>query len=73
MKEILLSEASGNCCKTVQELFNEWLCSAKHRVKESTLANYRLKADKHILSVFGSREISSVSSDDIYAFIDNKQ
>lgn len=73
MKEILLSEASGNCCKTVQELFNEWLCSAKHRVKESTLANYRLKADKHILPAFGSHNISSVSSEDIYAFIDNKQ
>lgn len=73
MKEILMSEASGTCCKTVQELFNEWLCSAKHRVKESTLANYRLKADNHILPVFGSQKVSSISSNDIYAFIDNKQ
>ena len=73
MKEILMSESSDNCSKTVQELFNEWLCSAKHRVKESTLANYRLKADKHILPFFGSQRITSVSSDNIYAFIDNKQ
>ena len=73
MKEILMSESSDSCSNTVQELFNEWLCSAKHRVKESTLANYRLKADKHILPFFGSQRITSVSSDNIYAFIDNKQ
>ena len=73
MKEIRRSEASNTCCKTVQELFSEWLCLAKHRVKESTLSNYRLKADKHILPVFGSRNVSAVSSQDIYSFIENKQ
>ena len=58
---------------TVQVLYNEWLCSAKHRVKESTLANYRLKANNHILPVFGSQKISSITTNDIYVFIDNKQ
>ena len=49
------------------------MCIAKHRVKESSLSNYRLKADKHILPAFGSMKISAVSSEDIYAFIENKQ
>lgn len=73
MKEIRKGQFSYDGCMTVQEIFNEWLCSAKHRVKESTLSNYRLKANKHILPVFGFKKISAVSSEDIYSFIENKQ
>ena len=73
MKEIRMSETSDHCCKTVQEVFDEWICSAKHRVKESTLSNYKLKGNKHILPIFGSLRISDVSSEEIYSFIEKKQ
>lgn len=34
---------------TLSQLYDEWICSNLHRIKESTAANYKLKADKHIL------------------------
>lgn len=62
-----------DCGKTVSELFTEWHRSILHRVKESTAANYTMKADKHILPIFGGKSISTVVSDDIYKFISEKQ
>ena len=44
-----------------------------HRIKESTTANYKLKADKHILPEFGYRLISEIVPSDIYSFIRKKQ
>lgn len=44
-------KASGRL--TVKELFEEWLSAVKIRDKASTFANYRMKADKHILPQFG--------------------
>lgn len=38
---------------TVKELFEGWLSAVRLKVKESTYANYRMKADKHILPEFG--------------------
>ena len=38
---------------TVKALLNEWLNAITNRVKPSTLANYRLKVDKHLLPEFG--------------------
>ena len=38
---------------TVKALFEEWMSAVKLRVKESTFANYRMKADRHILPEFG--------------------
>ncbi len=73
ISEIRKNESSHTCSINFQSLLEEWMCIAKHRVKESSLSNYRLKADKHILPSFGSMEISAVSSKDIYAFIENKQ
>jgi len=61
------------CSKTIAELFNEWHGSILHRVKESTAANYSMKADKHILPVFGNKTVSSIAQEDIYAFISAKQ
>ncbi len=63
----------GKCLKTISELFNEWHCSILHRVKESTAANYTMKADKHILPVFGNKTVSAIVQEDIYAFISAKQ
>ena len=57
---------------TVGELAAEWLLSVQHHIKESTLANYRLKLVKHILPCFGNLCIFSVGSKDIYAFINSK-
>lgn len=62
-----------NSTITVVQLFNEWFQSIIHRVKESTAANYQLKANKHILPEFGSCQISSVTPSVIYDFIRKKQ
>lgn len=43
------------------------------RQKESTSANYAMKAEKHILPIFGNKAVSSIVPDDIYAFISLKQ
>lgn len=63
----------GNCALTLSELFSEWHRSILHRVKESTAANYTMKADKHILPKFGDQAVSSITSDHIYSFISDKQ
>ena len=61
------------CSLTVTELFNEWHHSILHRVKESTAANYLMKADKHILPAFGNKAVSSVTANNVYDFIAEKQ
>ena len=63
----------GCCNLTVAELFFEWYRSILHRVKESTAANYTMKADKHILPAFGDRVVSSITANHIYGFIADKQ
>ena len=62
-----------SCSKTMLELFSEWHHSILHRVKESTAANYVMKAEKHILPSFGTKFLSSIAADDVYAFISEKQ
>ena len=74
MEEIRLnSRPSGICCKTLRTIFEEWFSMTKHRIKASTAANYTMKADKHILPIFGEKLISDIMQDDVYAFIDEKQ
>ena len=74
MEEIRLnSRPSGICNKTLCTIFEEWFSSVKHRIKESTAANYIMKADKHILPIFGKKPISDIKQDDVYAFIADKQ
>ena len=63
----------GYCTLTVAELFSEWHRSILHRVKESTAANYTMKADKHILPAFGDMPVSTLTADSIYDFIAEKQ
>lgn len=58
---------------TVTQLFREWHKSIKHKVKESTAANYYLKANKHILPAFGNESEESIEDTEIYAFIESKQ
>ncbi|MCM1220269.1 MAG: site-specific integrase [Lachnospiraceae bacterium] len=57
---------------TVKDLFEEWLSAVRLRVKESTYANYRMKADKHILSAFGGLRYERLTVQMIHSFIENK-
>lgn len=57
---------------TVKELFEEWLNSVQFRVKASTLANYRMKVDKHILPEFGGIRYEILTARNVYKFIQNK-
>ena len=63
----------SNCSLTVTQLFSEWHMRIKHKVKESTAANYYLKANKHILPAFGNESAESIEDTEIYAFIESKQ
>lgn len=63
----------GYCSLTMTTLFGEWYHSILHRVKRSTSANYTMKADKHILPVFGDKIVSSITANDVYNFISVKQ
>ena len=74
MEEILqISRPSGLCSKPFRTIFEEWFSSAKHRIKESTAANYSMKAEKHILPIFGEDPMSSTTQDDVCAFIADKR
>lgn len=60
-------------CKTFSEVFDEWFQSISIRVKDSTLENYVLKAEKHILSVYANDDITDIKQSNIYQFIRKKQ
>lgn len=60
------------CNKLFIEIYDEWLRSIRHKTKESTIANYIMKARKHLLPIFGDRMVISISQDDVYTFIENK-
>ena len=62
-----------HCPKTIKELFQEWQHSSQHRVKESTAANYAMKANKHILPAFGDKQAEMLSQDEVYDFIEEKR
>lgn len=57
---------------TVKTLLNEWLNAIKNRVKPSTLANYRLKVEKHLLPEFGGMRYDRLSADMVHQFIQKK-
>ena len=78
-------EAEGNMMKangpyssgiltkmTVRELCIEWLKVCEFRVKISTLANYRMKIDKHILPCFGNMSCGMITSKEAYRFMSEK-
>ena len=73
MTEIRRKSQNGCCFLSITQLFNEWMRSIKHQVKESTAANYFLKAQKHILPVFGKMQVEALESADVYSFIELKQ
>lgn len=63
----------SECSRTVSELYEEFYQSIRHRVKDSTAANYEMKAVKHIIPAFGKKRIDAVSDIDIYEFMETKQ
>lgn len=65
--------SQGTCPLTMTDLFSEWYRSILHRVKESTAANYTMKADKHILPAFGNLLVGDITATHIYSFITDKQ
>ena len=67
------NQPQGYCCLTMRELFSEWYRSIQHHVKESTAANYSMKAEKHILPAFSKKIVSKITADDVYEFINTKK
>ena len=57
---------------TVKELTLEWLFVTNQKIKQSTAANYRMKAEKHIISSFGNINCNMLKAADIYHFIESK-
>jgi len=77
LKKMTAFHSATICCgsteKTFSAVYAEWFCSILYRVKESTSANYTLKAYKHILPSFGNQNICDISQNSIHQFIKDKQ
>lgn len=57
---------------TLTELFATWKQRLSFRLKESTLANYSMKMQKHLIPYFAEKSLSEITSEEIYAFIRKK-
>jgi len=57
---------------TVGKVYREWLNAVVNRVKDSSLANYRAKFEKHILPNFGDVPCADLSAGHINEFINQK-
>ena len=57
---------------TVKELVTEWIYVMTSRIKESTAANYSMKAEKHLIPAFGEIKCCLLKTKDIYSFIERK-
>lgn len=55
---------------TVKQICQEWLDSSVYRLKESTLANYRMKLDKYIFPYLGTIKYELLTEDTINQFVD---
>ena len=56
----------------MSKAYQEWLNAVVNRVKESTLANYMSKFEKHILPEFGGIPCADLTTGRINAFINPK-
>ncbi len=70
---VYLRETTRNISLTFSSVYSEWFKCACFCIKVSTAANYTMKADKHILPVFGEVDISMINESDIHSFIDSKR
>ena len=55
---------------TFGALLEEWLTAVSLRIKPSTYANYRMKADKHILPAFGAIRYARIDAELIHHLYD---
>lgn len=53
-------------------LCSEWLSAVQLRVKPTTLCNYKMKLNKHILPVFGNIKYNCITVKLVQQFIENK-
>lgn len=58
--------------KTFLELTEEWLIAVQVRVKATTLSNYQMKLNKHILPVFGNIRFNCITAQFVQEFVDKK-
>lgn len=65
--------SNNDCLNSFDSIYREWFVSINHMIKNSTAANYAMKAKKHILPYFGNMCITSIRETDIYSFIDLKR
>ena len=65
--------SNKSCNKTFYILYTEWFKSICHKIKESTSANYKLKANKHILPCFEHLLMENITSEYIHNFIEQKK
>lgn len=70
-REIVTRFLSGRHI-TVGKVYTEWLNAVVNRVKESTLANYTNKFEKHILLEFGDIPCADITARRINVFINKK-
>ena len=66
-------EQNNYCSITVGQIFSEWIQHIQYKVKDSTAANYRMKAEKHVLPTFSDMKVDSVDESSVYRFIESKQ
>ena len=67
------AEQNSPCSITVGQIFSEWFQHIQYKVKESTAANYRMKAEKHVLPVFSDMKADSIDESTVYSFIESRQ
>lgn len=64
--------AECSCKSTVGEIIEMWLEDVKNKVKTSTLANYEMKLNKHILPYFSGIRYEKLTADNLNVFISHK-
>lgn len=67
-----LIKAITPCCLTVKELFDLWLNDRCACSKESTVANYRMKIEKHILPLLGGVRYKDLTTIILNGFVSQK-
>ncbi len=58
---------------TVGELIREYINRKQPGIRQSTAANYRMKAEKHLIPALGDIGCRDITAADIYGFIETKR
>ena len=58
--------------KTFSELCLEWMSAVRLKIKPTSLSNYQMKLNKHILPVFGNVRFNCITVQLVQEFIENK-